>query len=358
MARTYNIISADSHVNPPTEMWGDYLPNSLKGRAPRLESTPEGDFRVFEGKRTPINILGALAGRKTEDYALTGKEKEALPGGWDPKERIKDQDIDSVDAEVLYGGGPLQTEDQALKLASHEAYNDWLADFCSESPERLFGIGYLPIWDIEKAMAETRRVVSKGLRGVLIPAFAPVGRYDEPEFERLWDLLEELNVAAHIHVGARHVRFDSSTNFLVDMVMSKQMMAEPVSLFIFSGILARHPKLRLVEVEGGVGWCAFVVQYMDHIWQKHRHWTKSVLTEPPSFYFHRQVLGTFLDDKVGVDERHVVGVENIMWSSDYPHSETTWPNSVKMIEEHFAGVPKDETYKITCGNAARLYNIG
>lgn len=357
MERNYRLISADSHVNPPTEMWKDYLPSSLKDRAPRLESTPEGDFRVFEGSRSPVNVLSRLAGIKTQEYALTGREKDGLPGGWDAEARIKDQDLDHVDAEVLYGGGPLQTDDPELKLASHIGYNDWLSDFCSVAPERLYGIAYLPMWDVDKAIAEAERTMKRGLKGVLIPAFAPVGRYDDPQYTRLWSACEDLGVAAHIHVGARHVRFDTSANFLVDMVMSKQMMAEPVSLFIFSGILERHPKLKVVEVEGGVGWCAFVVQYMDHIWQKHRHWTKSLLKEKPSYYFHRQILGTFLDDKVGIAERHVIGVDNIMWSSDYPHAETTWPNSVQMIEDHFAGVPEDEKFKIICGNAQRLYNI-
>ena len=110
-------------------------------------------------------------------------------------------------------------------------------------------------------------------------------------------------------------------------------------------------------MESGVGWFAFCAQYMDHVWERHRYWTDSPLEERPSFYMDRQVYGTFLDDKVGVQLRDVAGAHNIMWSSDYPHSETTWPNSWKMIEEHFVGVPEDEKQRIICGNVVDLYQL-
>lgn len=357
--RTYKVISADSHVNPPPTFWRNYLPEQYKPMAPTVESTDEGDFIVFEGKRTPFIMLSALAGKKEQEYKFKGKISETRSGGWDPLERVKDLDIDAVDAEILYGGGPLRTESRKLAVASHRAYNEWLADFCKVAPDRFFGIAYIPMWDLEEALDEIHQAAKLEMRGCLFPAFLPDGSdYAEPKYEVLWHTLEELGLSFQMHVGisgTRTTRFDH--HFLPDLLMSKFAMAEPVANFIFSGILENHPKLNVVEVEGGLGWCAFANTYMDHVWEKHRYWTKNRLKERPSFYFQRQVKGTFLDDPVAIAERHTIGVQCIMWSSDYPHSETSWPNSRGAIDRHFAGIPEDERFQMVCGNAMDLYGI-
>jgi predicted TIM-barrel fold metal-dependent hydrolase len=148
-----------------------------------------------------------------------------------------------------------------------------------------------------------------------------------------------------------------STGFIVDLLMSKLAMAEACGTLAVSGLLARHPELRIVSVEGQIGWLSFAAYYLDHVWAKHRHWTKSELREPPGFYLRRQVSATFMEDPVGLRERHAIGVDNILWSSDYPHSETTWPQSRKLTDEWFADFPADERRKILRDNAARLYGI-
>ncbi|MCE2392926.1 MAG: amidohydrolase [Proteobacteria bacterium] len=373
----HDIISGDSHVNPDPRFWSEYLPERLRDRAPRIESDSEGDYIVFEDTRRPFTLLGALAGTDVEDYKLHGKLSDTRPGGWDPAARLEDQDIDGVQAEVLYGGGPLATRDPELRLASFRAYNDWLADFCSASPRRLLGIGYVPTDDVDRAIEEVRHIARRGLSGMLIPPFPPdpdaeegnvVGgsemiltgsrdrSYAEERFDPLWRAVLDEGMAVHMHLGARPTRTHEA-HFLPDMVMSKLTMAEPLALFIFGGLLERYPQLKLVSVESGIGWMPFVVHYMDHLWHKHRHWTGNRLPEPPSVYFRRQILGTFLDDPVGVRERAEIGVENILWSSDYPHGETTWPNSHASIERHFEGVPEEDRYKITYENAARLYHL-
>ncbi len=356
----YQIISADSHVSPPPTFWRDYLPGSFVDQAPTLESTDEGDFVVFEGRKTPFIMLSNLAGKKAEDYKFKGKISDTRPGGWDPTERVKDQDIDGVDAEAIYGGGPLRTQDHALAIASHRAYNDWLADFCKPSPDRLLGIAYIPVWDVDEAVAEVKHAAKVGLRGALIPGVSPDGAdYTDPKFDALWGEIaaQGMSVQVHSSMGGRSTRFDTTPHFLSDMTMTKLSLAEPIGLFIYGGVFERFPTLKLVEVEGGLGWCAFIINYMDHVWNKHRHWTKSDLKEPPSYYFKRHVLGTLIDDPVAIRERHTIGVESIMWSSDYPHSETSWPESKVVIEEHFAGVPDDEKQKMIVGNAAALYHL-
>src|SRR5205823_10389695 len=154
MTIDYRIISADSHVNPPPTFWRDYLPERFKDAAPRLEQTDEGDFLLFEGHRAPVNLLPALAGKKAEDYRTTGKLSEARPGGWEPQARLEDLALDGVDAEALFGGGPLASQDIDLRRASFRAYNTWLADFCSVERDRLLGTAYIPMWDTEEALEE------------------------------------------------------------------------------------------------------------------------------------------------------------------------------------------------------------
>ncbi len=374
MARQYTLVSADGHVNPLPTFWKEYLPKRFQDAAPRLEQSGEGDFVVFEGKRTPFLIIGSLAGTDVKDYKLTGTVKETRPGGWEPLERLKDLAIDNVDAEVLYGGGPLSASDPEMHLASYRAYNTWLSDFCSQAPDQLLGMAYIPIGNVEKAIDELRFAAGRGLRGVVIPAYPPdegateggaimpgdpnsERSYGDAEFEPFWQAAVELNMPLNVHLGARRADL-RPYRFLPAMTGSKLALGEVVAVFVFSGILQRHPGLKFVSVESGVGWFAFCAQYMDHVWDRHRYWTDSPLEERPSFYMDRQVYGTFLDDKVGVQLRNVAGAHNIMWSSDYPHSETTWPNSWKMIEEHFVGVPEDEKQRIICGNVVDLYHLG
>ena len=386
MLGAYPVISADSHVNPPPFFWNDYLPAHLKDRAPKLESAAEGDFIFYEGRRAPITMLGAAAGQKFEDYKAIGSDmdlKELLrvsrPGGWEPAERLKDMDMDGVDAEVLYGGGPLTSADPEFCLATFRAYNDWLADFCSAAPDRFIGIAYIPTWDVDIAIRETEHAHRRGLRGVMIGAYPPAPpeeagaggqggflgwltsgvSYNDPVFDPFWKKLIELNMAAHIHLGPalRPAGKPAPRPFLVGLTVGKLFMAEPIADAIFSGRFQRFPELMQVTVESGIGWGAFLVEYMDRNWERHRYHDESVLKEPPSFYFRRNIKATFLHDPVAIRERDIIGVDNIMWSSDYPHSDTTWPNSLDVIEEHLGGIPEDEKRKIVGENAAKLYNI-
>ncbi|HKD67183.1 MAG TPA: amidohydrolase family protein [Candidatus Binataceae bacterium] len=359
----YHLISADSHANPPPTMWRDYIGAEFRERAPRMESTAEGDFQVFEGRRTPILGINAMAGKRFEDYSLTVRRlSEQRPGGWDPAERLKDQDLDGVQAEVLYGGGPLATQDSALRRASHIAYNDWLADFCSVNPKRLLGMAYIPFDSVEGALTEIRRTARKGLAGAVIPRFPPGGgNWFDPRWEPLWDTLVDAGWPAGVHVGGRGREMampsTDSTGFLADLLMSKFAMGEAISILVLSGILERHPNLSVISVEGQIGWMSFAHYYLDHLWERHRYWTKSALKEPPSYYFRRQVYATFMEDPVGLRECHHIGIDKIMWSSDYPHSETTWPKSKELTEDWFKDFDAGDRAKICAGNAQRLYNL-
>jgi predicted TIM-barrel fold metal-dependent hydrolase len=356
------LISADSHVNPPATMWVEYLPKSLRDQAPRVESTDEGDFQVFEGRRTPLIGINSMAGKKPEQYSWNVRRlDEQRAGGFDPAARLEDMDADGVQAEVIYGGGPLRSQNPELLRASYLAYNDWLADFCAAAPDRLIGIAYLPCEAPEIAIAEVKRAAKRGLKGCLIPRFPGDGDWYDPEWDDLWRAILDQGWVAAIHSGGKGRKAEmpslDSVGFMSDVLMNKFAMAEAIARIVLSGLLERYPDLRFVSVEAQLGWLPFTQYYLDHIWAKHRYWTKSELPNPPSFYFRRQVFATFMEDPVGLREREHIGVDNIMWSSDYPHSETTWPNSRKLTEEWMSDFPEEERRKILYENAARLYHL-
>jgi predicted TIM-barrel fold metal-dependent hydrolase len=360
---SFNLISADSHVTIPEAAWQQYLSPEHRAAAPRIERTDDGDVRVFEGRRSPINALTNLAGKKPQDYTSTIRRLEdQRAGAWDPAERIRDQDIDGVDAEVLYVGGPLVgAQDDALRLDSYGAYNRWLADFCSHAPDRLIGVAAVPNDTPSLAVEELRRARADGLRSAYVPLFPRTGEYGDPEWDPFWEAAVELGMPIAMHVGGKRgvaqPRYGSAGGFMTDLVMSKLAMAEAVSELIFGLVLQRHPDLRIVSVEAQIGWISFVQYYMDHLWEKHRYWTKSELEQHPSTFFRRQVFATFMEDPVGLRERHEIGIDNIMWSSDYPHSETTWPNSKSLTDEWAGSMDPADKAKILWQNAARLYGL-
>ena len=373
------IVDADAHVNPSHDMWADYLPESLREHAPQVEHGEDCDYIVFEGKRRKVNLISAQAGRKGEDFKMEGRVADARAGGWMPKARIADMDEDGIDTAVLFGGGPLGTSNIELFTASFTAYNNWLADFCAHDPKRFVGVGYIPMQGVDVAISLMRDCVKRGLKAINIPAF-PMKKleslkssesqtmaltgdvtgdrsYADAEFDPFWKAACDLGVPITIHLGGRAVRFTEPKFFLSDLLMSKFGMAEPIAIMIYGGVFQRFPDLKLVSVESGVGWLAFAANYMDETWHKQRHWVNSVLEKPPSFFMDRNIYGSFIHDRVGILTRDMPGAGNIMWSSDYPHSETTFPHSMEKIEELFAGVPEADKNMIIGGRAKVLYNL-
>jgi predicted TIM-barrel fold metal-dependent hydrolase len=363
--RDYRLISSDSHVTMPDEAWQQYLSPAYRDRAPRVEHTEDGDFRVFEGSRTPIMALSNLAGKKPEEYSLTVRSlAEFRPGASDPAERVKDMDIDGVDAEVLYFGGPLASKDRELHLDSVRGYNRWLSDFSSHAPERLLGVASIPIDTPERAIEEIHWAVRQpGLVSGVVPLFPDDGEYGDDRWNPMWEAFIETGLPVGLHSGSRRPGSpplslgDGAARFMSGMITNKWALTESVSELIHGLVLQRYPDLKFVVVEGQIGWISFFEYYSDHLWEKHRHWTKSQLEAPPSHFFRRQVFATFMEDPVGLRERHHIGIDNIMWASDYPHSETTWPNSKSLTDEWFTPYGEDDKAKILWKNCAGLYGL-
>jgi predicted TIM-barrel fold metal-dependent hydrolase len=367
---TERVISADSHVNPPKDLWTKAAPAKLKERAPRVESTPQGDFWIVDSQISGAIGLDASAGRKPEEFKAYGLTyKDMRPGSYDPKARLEDMAIDGVDAEVLYFGGPVtqQGADPELRRFVVSTYNDWMAELSAAAPGRLIGLAHVPLIDLDEGIAELKRIAKLGLRGFHVDPF-PDERggkpFWDPAYEPFWSLVEETGLPVSFHiVGPRKQNvaevFQNPIAGVKEtfVAVAPLSIVEVVSTLVFTGILARHPKLNFVLVECGIGWIPYFVERMDQTFDKHRFWTKSILTEKPSTYWYQQGHATFIRDLAGVAARHRAGLHNIMWSTDYPHSDSTWPKSREALAEHFRDVPAEERALIAGGNAAALYHL-
>jgi predicted TIM-barrel fold metal-dependent hydrolase len=278
-------------------------------------------------------------------------------------------DTDGVDAEVLYFGGPATQyfEDATLRRYIVQRYNDWMAELSQAAPNRLIGLAHVPLVDIAEGMRELERIAKLGLRGFHCDPF-PDERGGKPfwdgEYEPFWSLVEETGLPISFHiVGPRkqdvRATFQNPTPGIKEtfVAIAPLSISETVSTLVFTGILQRYPNLQFVLVECGIGWIPYFLERMDHTFNKHRFCTQSILTEKPSTYWYRQGHSTFIQDLAGVAARHRAGVRNIMWSTDYPHSDTTWPKSREVLAEHFRDVPAEERALITGVNAAALYKL-
>jgi predicted TIM-barrel fold metal-dependent hydrolase len=378
------IVDADAHIDPPYDMWQEYLPAHLRSKAPVIEEGDECDWIVFEGTRRPVRMINNQAGRTGQDFKMVGKlsEQRAV---WDPHVRLADMDADGIGQAVLFGGGPLGTFDDELYMASYEAYQRWVMDWCAADRSRLHPVGYVPMRDVDETVSHVERLAKMGFKTINLPAFPqnpkawetssnvanmkagqvsaltgdPKGelQYFLPEFDRLWAAIQDHDLAITMHLGGRVPRYGDPQHFLADMPMSKTAMAEPIGVFIFNAIFQRFPKLRLGTIESGVGWMAWYTEYVTRTWEKQRFWTKSPLTESPAFYMDRNVYGSFIQDRTGILCRGLPGGRNIMWSSDYPHSETTFPRSHQIIARDFEGVPVKDTQDIICNIAKRFFGL-
>jgi predicted TIM-barrel fold metal-dependent hydrolase len=378
------IVDADAHIDPPYDMWQEYLPAQFKDRGPKIEHAEDCDYIVFEGNRRPFMMINNQAGRQGKDYKMKGRLAEQRTV-WEPATRLGDMDTDGIESAILFGGGPLGTFDNDLYIASYDAYSRWVMDFCSVAPKRLIPIGYVPMRDVDETVEHVNRLAKMGFKAINIPAFPqnpdgwstssgvqalkegqvsartgdPKGKlqYWQPEFDKLWATICDHGLVTTFHLGGRVPRFGEKQFFLPDMPMSKLAMAEPIGIFIFNGIFQRFPDLKLATIESGVGWFAWYTEYVTRTWEKQRFWTESPLTEPPSYYMDNNVYGSFIQDRTGILCRNLPGGKNIMWSSDYPHSETTFPRSREIILRDFEGIPDQDTKDIICNIAKKLYRL-
>jgi len=291
----------------PRDLWEKRIDAKWHDKAPRIEMLDEsGDYIVIDGMRPrPLAFEGPMADLKAQGMEIPVPKgyryEQNRPGSWDPNERLKDQDLDGVSGEVIYPGVGLhivRAPDAEYLYACCRAYNDWLAEYCSVHPARLKGAALLPNrGPIEWAVSEAERAAKMGLVTAMLPSFMDDRAYNLPEWDRLWAALQDMNIVASMHLCGREpygiAHGPGAGGINVGVI--KFGMYDTVMRLIWGGAPMRFPKLKWSMVEGGIGWIASVVQFMDHWWDDHRGWMEPKLPETPSYYFHRQFFATFED---------------------------------------------------------------
>lgn len=367
------LISADSHVNEPANLWKERIEKRFKDRAPYMVDNPPGQppgsYFILEGIPPVHQAQGIGAGKTPEELPKFFEEstyEDVRPGGWDPAERIKDMDLDGVQADVIYttlGFRIFHLEDAALQRACFQVYNDWLAEYCSHAPSRMAGLALISLYDIGQAVKDLHQCAKAGMKGAMIWCSPPHEQpYSSPMYDPVWAEAEELKLPISLHsitgVGpeSRFVTRDPVDRYVRSTILAHEVQRTLTTL-IFSGVLERFPDLKFVSGENEVGWLPFFLQKLDQTQDEYQYLYPTPLTMKASEYFQRQVYATFIDDPVGVATRQFIGSRNIMWSSDYPHTVSTWPNSREVVERDLQGVPEGEKEDIIRGNAARLYGF-
>jgi len=345
----HRIISADSHVLIRS---ADFLANLPRTHHERWRETlqwpPEGADAVTAGP-----AASPAAGR---------------PGEWDAPERLRDMDIDGVHAEVLYldnlAGSRFYRLPEDTCAAAFAAFNSAALDFASADPSRLVPVYLLPLSDVDASVAELHRLVERGARAVQLPLYpsdARIAPYYDPVYEPLWSAIEEAGIPISLHVcppGGRGLSGDPTPAKGLFQAMPPIFMSQALSEWIVTGTFVRHQALQVVLVEAGLGWIPYMLDRLDRVAVKSRWAERGMdLVEPPSFYWHHNMNATFEEDELGLGLRNLIGVDNLLWATDYPHPDSTWPESQKVIVEQFAGCTAEEREKLVCDNAARLYGL-
>ena len=385
----FKLISADSHVNEPPAAW-ERVQKEYGERAPKVvrdpPGVPKGIWLVIDGL-PPVGLSHYSKGlvvNKGKGISEVDQEKhfetirfnetfryEDYRGGWEPAARLKDQDTDGVDAEVLFSSAVRQLysiADEPFQRAIFHSYNAWLHEFCSYDPKRLLGLALIPILDMKNTVADIHRYAKLGFRGVQIPTRIKDSGYYEPIYEPMWQALEETDLIVNVHtsvtqgVARTHYEGPREEDPVKEPIgfARKQVPAQQfVGNMILSGNLDRHPKLKIVCAEFDVGWVANMVQQVDYWFGRASTFDaeRNLNKRPPSEYFKTNIFFTYQDDRAGVLTTSVYGEDNFLWASDYPHGVTTWPHSQETVERNCAGIDPTVKRKLNRDNAVRLYRL-
>ena len=388
------IISVDDHIVEPPAMFDGRLPRSMQDRAPRVErgifnfSTVPGteknlvlsedgivgDYWVYEGKVMPLYTTAAASGRDIRELdrgPITYDEMR--PGYYDWKARLEDMDLNHVEASLCFPTMPrfcgqtfMEAADKDLGLACVKAYNDWMVEeWAGQSGGRLIPLCLIPMWDPTLAAAEIRRNAARGVHAVAfseIPAFLGLPSvHDKEHWEPFFAACAETATTVNMHIGSSSKLWPTSDDAPVAVGLTLLFQNAMASLtdFLFSGVLQRHPDLILAYSEAQIGWLPYCLERADNVWEQYAlaGGIKGLLDEPPSAYFRRQVYGCFFNDLHGLKALDEIGVDNVTFETDYPHGDSTWPNTRAMAEAMCASLDEETVYKLMRGNAIKMLSL-
>ncbi len=389
------IISVDDHVIEPGDVWLNRLPARYHDVAPRIERKrvknlafngttytydldPEGketDFWAYEDLIVPHRRIIAAVGFPKDEVTLTPITYEEMrPGCYDQQARLEDMDLNWTEASLSFPTFPrfcgqtfLEAKDRELAALCVRAYNDWMVEEWSANTDgRLIPLCIVPLWDAQEAAAEVRRNADRGVRAVCfseipyhlgLPSVHDKDRFWEPFFQACAET--QTVVCMHIGSSSKMPATSPDAPASVQATLSFNNAMGSMSDFFFSGVLVRHPDLKLAYSEGQIGWIPYILERADDVWSQFRGWAfdRSLVPEPPSTYYYRQIYGCFFRDSHGLRSLEEVGEDNITFETDYPHSDSTWPDTREIAEKMFAGLTGEQIYKITRGNAIRMLGL-
>ena len=383
MARTYRYISADSHLEVPPDSWTHRVAEKYRDRAPRHIRLPNGgDGYVVEGRAPQRAGMNLFSGMDPETYIPLGLRWADCAGTGPPEQRLRELDQDGVDAEILYPGPGSRSlmagvDDRASYNALIRGYNDWLAEeFCVVAPDRLIGLGLLPVTNVDDAIAEMEHCARLGFKGVDLAGWPSGQKYPTAGDDRFWAAVIDMDMPLTIHVAIGGVRAQPSFRYPIEPEGDARPNADLVERLtryaraggvntvqlIIAGVFDRFPKLKIFFAENQIGWIPNFLEQLDNNYRVNYHWADEIfgvkpLARLPSEYIKEHCWWGFMYNPVGVRLRHEVGVDRIMWSTDFPHIESDWPNSMRIIQEMFADVPADETHKMVAGNVIEFFHL-
>jgi predicted TIM-barrel fold metal-dependent hydrolase len=376
----YDVISADGHIDLiwlPPDLFTGNASAALRERMPHVVDGPTGKQWVSKSgaKFGLMNGMGS-AGRQYVPGQIHRSDRMASTGLYDdgnkgirrltePELRLKDQDRDGVQAEVIYGilGASARLNDHEAATEVLRIYNEWLADFCKASPDRLIGLANIPNHDMEVAVAEVKRAVKRGVRGLDVANRPDMTPLWDPFWNPLWQIAHENGLPVHFHtIGSRAPDYTKlppkvgRAAFAAHITNFQMHMGYMLMSLIFSGALEHYPNLKIVIGEAGIGWIPYVLDHMDLEWED--QFKDLDLKMKPSGYWYRQCYATYQTDRVGIKLLDELGEDNVMWGSDFPHPDGIWPDSQEYLNRELGHLPAAVRRKITRDNAAKLYRLG
>ena len=387
------LLSSDGHLEVRPERWTPRMPAKYRDRAPRTITLPDGgDAILVEGQPPyPAPFLDLRAGRSNETWQPFGVTVDDTAGVGPPEQRVREQDMDGLGAEVLFPNmqvGPRlwrSMADDDVYRAVVRAYNDWVGEeYCSVSPDRLIGLGVIPWTNLDDALAELEHCAALGLKGVNLGVFPSGKSYPTPDDDRFWAAATDMRMPLTVHVAFDRLGPRASQPTLeypgVDPEVLKKIgprklvewVALPflgtapalsISQMILSGVFDRFPELRIFFAETRLGWVPFWMEEADYWYERHRHWAARLLNfkplkQRPSDYVRQHVYFSVQHvERVAIELRHHLGPEHVMFATDFPHIECDWPNTRPFAERLFADVPAPEAYKIAAGNMLKFFKL-
>ena len=368
------LISVDDHIVEPPDMFKNHLPKKYIDDAPRLVHNPDGsDTWQFRDTVIPNVALNAVAGRPKEEYGLEPQGLDEIRKGcYNVDERVKDMNAGGILGSICFPSFPgfagrlFATEDEDFSLALVQAYNDWHIDeWCGAYPARFIPMALPVIWDAEKCAEEVRRVSKKGVHALTFtenPAAMGYPSFHTEYWNPLWKALCDTNTVLNVHIGSSGRLAITSFDAPMDVMITLQPMniVQAAADLLWSKPIKEYPDLKVALSEGGTGWIPYFLERVDRTYEMHSTWThQNFGGKVPSEVFRDHFLTCFISDPVGVQLRNFIGIDNISWEADYPHSDSMWPGAPEELWEVLSAnnVTDDEINKMTHENAMRWYSF-